>query len=169
MVPFSIPRQALGLRPKVIKGSHHETWLHLHFGDWSNKWNHQTHHNGNICLEERPAGSGNRAQKNVASAKFFERPFALVTIAQPLALLGSCVFPCFPSRSDLMRFDVSSISLSKKIRSHRKCCDEEKGIRKRSLSEIVGSKQQCVKRYWGLLQGRSGRLPQRKAVFKQRQ
>ena len=54
---FSIPRQALGLRPSD-QSCHHVTWLHLHFVDWNNKWNHQTHYNGNICLKERPASSG---------------------------------------------------------------------------------------------------------------
>ena len=47
MVLFSIPRQALGLRPSD-QSCHHETWLHLHFVDWNNEWNHQAHYNGNI-------------------------------------------------------------------------------------------------------------------------
>ena len=59
---FSIPRKALGLRPNDQR-CHHETWLHLHFVDWSNKWNHQAHYNGNIRLKERPASSGYGAQK----------------------------------------------------------------------------------------------------------
>ena len=63
---FSIPRQALGLRSSD-QSCHHETWLHLHFVDWNNKWNHQAHYNGNICLKERPASSGNRAQKRSIS------------------------------------------------------------------------------------------------------
>ena len=37
---------------------HQETWLHLHFVDWNNKWNHQAHYNGNIRLKELPASSG---------------------------------------------------------------------------------------------------------------
>ena len=61
MVPFSIPWQALGLRPN--QSCHHETWLHLHFVDWNNKGNHQAYHNRNIRLKERPASSGNGAQK----------------------------------------------------------------------------------------------------------
>ena len=40
---FSIPRQTLGLRASD-QSCHHETWLHLHFVDWSNQWNHQAHH-----------------------------------------------------------------------------------------------------------------------------
>ena len=36
---FSIPQQALGLRASD-QSCHHETWLHLHFVDWSNQWNH---------------------------------------------------------------------------------------------------------------------------------
>ena len=59
---FSIPRQALGLRSSD-QSCHHETWLHLHFVDWNNNWNHQAHYNGNIRLKERPASSGNRSQK----------------------------------------------------------------------------------------------------------
>ena len=58
---FSIPRQALGLRPND-QSCHHETWLHLHFVDWNSKWNHQAHSNGNIRLKERPASSGYGAQ-----------------------------------------------------------------------------------------------------------
>ena len=63
---FSLPRQALGLRPSD-QSCHHETWLHLHFVDWSNKWNHQGHYNGNVRLKERPGSSGNRAQKRHVS------------------------------------------------------------------------------------------------------
>ena len=59
---FSVPRQALGLRSSD-QSCHHETWLHLHFADWSNQWNHQAHYNGNIRFKERPASSGNRAPK----------------------------------------------------------------------------------------------------------
>ena len=59
---FSISRQALGLRPSD-QSYHHETWFHLHFVDWNTKWNHQAHYKGNIRLKERPASSGNRAQK----------------------------------------------------------------------------------------------------------
>ena len=51
---FSIPRQALGLRPSD-QSRHHDTWLHLHFVDWNNKWNHEAHFNGNLRLKEQPA------------------------------------------------------------------------------------------------------------------
>ena len=54
---FSIPRKALGLRPND-QSCHHETWLHLHFVDWNNTWNHQAHYKVNIRLKERPASSG---------------------------------------------------------------------------------------------------------------
>ena len=67
-VTFSIPRQALGLRANN-QSCHHETWLHLHFVDWSNQWNHQAHHNRNIRLKERPASSGKELQ-NAISAMF---------------------------------------------------------------------------------------------------
>ena len=50
---FSIPRQALGLRASD-QSCHHETFLYLHFVDWSNQWNHQARYNGNIRLKERP-------------------------------------------------------------------------------------------------------------------
>ena len=50
---FSVPRKALGLRPND-QTCHHETWIHLHFVDWNNKWSQQAHYNGNIRLKERP-------------------------------------------------------------------------------------------------------------------
>ena len=59
---FSTPRQALGLRPND-QSCHHETWLHLHFVGWNNKWNHQAYCNGNIRLKEGLASSGYGAQK----------------------------------------------------------------------------------------------------------
>ena len=58
----SIPRQALGLRAND-QSCHHETWMHLHFVDWSNQWNHQVYYNGNILLRERPTNFGSRALK----------------------------------------------------------------------------------------------------------
>ena len=62
MVLFSIPRHALGSRSSD-QSCHHETWLHLHFVDWNNKWDHQAHCNVSIRLKERPVSSGYRAQK----------------------------------------------------------------------------------------------------------
>ena len=59
---FSIPRQALGPRPND-QSCHHETWLHLHFVDWNNKWSHQAYYNGNIRLKERSASSGHGTKK----------------------------------------------------------------------------------------------------------
>ena len=59
---FSIPRKALGLRPND-QSCHHETWLHLDFVDWSNKWSNQAYYNGNTGLKERPADSSYRTQK----------------------------------------------------------------------------------------------------------
>ena len=59
---FSFPRQALGLRTHD-QSCHHETWLHLYFVEWSDQWNHQARHNGNIRLTERPAHAANRAPK----------------------------------------------------------------------------------------------------------
>ena len=50
---FSMLRQALGLRASD-QSCHHETWLHLHFVDWSNQWNHEARYNENIRLNERP-------------------------------------------------------------------------------------------------------------------
>ena len=47
-----------------------------------------------------------RTSSKTKHQRSFERPLALVMIAQPLALLGSCDFNCSSSRSDLMRFDV---------------------------------------------------------------
>ena len=52
----------LGLRPND-QSCHHETWLHLHLVDWSNKWSNQAYYNENIRLKERPADSSNGTQK----------------------------------------------------------------------------------------------------------
>ena len=57
-----IPRKALGLRPKD-QICHHETWLHLDFVDWSNKWSNQDYYDGNIRLKERAADSSYGTQK----------------------------------------------------------------------------------------------------------
>ena len=95
---FSITRKALGLRPND-QSCHHETWLHLHFVDWNNKWSQQAYYNGNIRLKELPASSG-------FFQRGYERPLALVLIAHACALPGSCDFKCSSSRSDLMRFHV---------------------------------------------------------------
>ena len=63
---FSIPRKALGLRPND-QSCHHETWLHLDFVDWSNKWSNQDYDDGNICLKERPADSSCGTRKRYIS------------------------------------------------------------------------------------------------------
>ena len=63
---FQSSTSSLGLRPSD-QSCHHETWLHLHFVDWNTKWNHKTHYDRNISLKERPASSGNRAQKRSIS------------------------------------------------------------------------------------------------------
>ena len=47
-------RKTLGLRP-TDQSCHHETWLHLDFVDWSNKWSNQDDDDGNIHLKERAA------------------------------------------------------------------------------------------------------------------
>ena len=48
---FLHPRKALVLRPND-QSCHHETWLHLDFVDWSNKWSNQDYYDGNIRLKE---------------------------------------------------------------------------------------------------------------------
>ena len=69
---FSIPRKTLGLRPND-QSCHHETWLHLHFVDWNNKWTHQANYNGNIRLKERPAGSSFGTQKrNISEVTYLK-------------------------------------------------------------------------------------------------
>ena len=103
---FSIPRKALGLTLND-QSCHHETWLHLHFVDWNNKWNHQAHYNGNI----RPQGTTSEfwlRSSKTSYQRCVERPLALGMSAQPLALPGCCVLPWSSSRSDLMRFGVIS-------------------------------------------------------------
>ena len=51
---FSIPRKTLGLRP-TDQSCHHETWLHLDFVDWNNRWSKQDVYEPRISLKERPA------------------------------------------------------------------------------------------------------------------
>ena len=47
---FSISRKTLGLRSSD-QSCHHETWLHLHFVDWSNQWNHQARYTGTFASQ----------------------------------------------------------------------------------------------------------------------
>ena len=51
---FSIPRKMLGLRP-TCQSCHHETWLHLDFVDWNNRWSKHDVYEQNISFKERPA------------------------------------------------------------------------------------------------------------------
>ena len=51
---FSIPQKTLGLRP-TDQGCHHETWLHLDFVGWNNRWFKQDVYEQHISLKERPA------------------------------------------------------------------------------------------------------------------
>ena len=69
---FSIPRKALGLRPND-QSCHHETWLHLDFVDWSNKWSNQDYYNGNIRLKERPVDSSYGTQQRHISEVMSDR------------------------------------------------------------------------------------------------
>ena len=64
---FSIPRKAFGLRQND-QSCHHETWLHLYFVDWNNKWSNQAYNNGNIRFKERPSGSsfGTQKKRNIS-------------------------------------------------------------------------------------------------------
>ena len=59
---LSIPRTTLGLRP-TDQSCHHETWLHLDFVDWSNKWSKQDDYGRHISLKERPADCSHGTQK----------------------------------------------------------------------------------------------------------
>ena len=54
---------------------HHETWLHLDFGDWSNKWSKQDVYEQRISLKERPADYSYATPKRRISDVI---PFALV-------------------------------------------------------------------------------------------
>ena len=51
---FSIPRKTLRLRP-TDQSCHHETWLHLDFVDWSNRWSKQDDYVRHISIKERSA------------------------------------------------------------------------------------------------------------------
>ena len=51
---FSIPGKTLGLRPSD-QSCHHETWLHLDFVDWNNRWSKQDVYEQHISLKERLA------------------------------------------------------------------------------------------------------------------
>ena len=86
---FSIPRQALGLRSSD-QSCHHETWIHLHFVDWNNKWSQQTHYNG--------------PQKRNISEILSDHSQSSRT-RNHLRIPGSCEFNGSSSRSDLMSFD----------------------------------------------------------------
>ena len=77
----SSPRQVLGLRANG-QSCHHETWLQLQFVDWSNRWDHQAHYDGNIRLWK----------SKTSYPRGYERPLALIMSAQPLALPGSALF-----------------------------------------------------------------------------
>ena len=72
---FSIPRKKLGLRPN--DQSCHETWLHLHFVDWSNTWSKQDVYEQRISLKERPADCSCGNPKKTYS-RSHDRPLALV-------------------------------------------------------------------------------------------
>ena len=76
----------------------HETWLHLHFVDLNNKWNHQAHYNGNIRLKERPASSGHGAQKRHIIDVLSDHSLHLRSLV--LRLL------CSSSRCDLLSSDA---------------------------------------------------------------
>ena len=83
---FSIPRKTLGLRP-TDQSCHHETWLHLDFGDWSNKWSKQDDYDRHISLEESKSCSVFIRVPKTTSLRSHERPFALVVNVQPFARL----------------------------------------------------------------------------------
>ena len=51
---FSIRRKTLGLRP-TDQSCHHETWLHLDFVDWNNRWSKHDAYEQHSSLKERPA------------------------------------------------------------------------------------------------------------------
>ena len=55
---FAIPRQALGLRSSD-QSCHHETWLHLHFVDWNNKWGSSS----SLQREHSPQGTASELWK----------------------------------------------------------------------------------------------------------
>ena len=101
---FSIPRKALGLRPND-QSCHHETWLHLHFVDWNNKWSNQAYYNGNIRFKERLAVSSYGTQKRNISEVMSDHSLSSQT-RNHLRIPGSCDFTCSSSRSDLMSSGV---------------------------------------------------------------
>ena len=66
---ISIPRKALGLRPND-QSCDHETWLHLDFVDWSNKWSNQDYNEGNIRVKEGPGDFSHGTPKRQNSEGF---------------------------------------------------------------------------------------------------
>ena len=69
-VPFSIPHEALGLRP-TDQSCHHETWLHLDFVDWREGQSQREKYNQRILSKERPTpcqyGQQNRRISDIMS------------------------------------------------------------------------------------------------------
>ena len=88
---FSIPHQALGLRP-TDQSCHHETWLHLEFVDWRSALSHHGGHDRRILLKERPAPYHHGQQKR--------------RISDISVLCGTCT----SSPSDLMTLPFQFIS-----------------------------------------------------------
>ena len=101
---FSIPHNALGLRP-TDQSCHHETRLHLDFVDWHSTQSHHDEQDRRIFLKERSTACPNGQQKRRISEVMSDhslsmsvQPFARVR--QPYAKI------CTSSRSDLMTFRV---------------------------------------------------------------
>ena len=67
---FSIRRKSLGLRP-TDQSCHHEAWLHLHFVDWNNKWNHIKRTTTGTSALRRDLRVLDMELRNVTSAKLW--------------------------------------------------------------------------------------------------
>ena len=104
---FFTHRQVLGLRSSD-QSCHLETWLHLQFVEWSNS--------GTIRLTTTGIFASRKGQRaleillqHVTSAKYWATTRSHLD-RETTSAPGSHSFPCSSSRSDLMSFDISSIS-----------------------------------------------------------
>ena len=66
MVHSPSPRKTFGLRP-TDQSCHHETWLHLDFVDWNNRWSKHDDYDRHISLKERPADYSHGLQNDVGA------------------------------------------------------------------------------------------------------
>ena len=75
---FSIPHEALGIRP-TDQSCHHEAWLHFHFVGWRDEQPHREKHDRRILLKERFCAVPLRQTQRTHQRRY-ERPFAVLVV-----------------------------------------------------------------------------------------